>query len=333
MGKEGGRRRPPLPALPESDFNFGQKKGGGQLRDQFFGPSAGRTRRPGAIRPIGLIVLLLLVLLVGAGLVWLKVSGRIGRRPKPAGEPAGIVAPSPLPGLPDPVVPVVDIPPPEPASLTPDAAGAANPPVEAVADEPLTLDEASRRIAEIGRDVSDHPLWLRLLGQNAILERAVSAMDFLAAGERPLPALDFLKSPQPFAAEKSGGILRQSQASLNRYTPLCRMFAALPADKLAALYRKLEPALQQACEKLGYRDQTVRSLLTRACTTILSCPVLEHDEELIATGKPGLFRWARPELEGLGKAEKLFLRLGPENSAMVRQHVEKAALELQLFAE
>lgn len=326
------RRRPSPPSVPEQDFGFGRKKQGSSAREQFFGPRSGvgRTPRPGTARRLWLVLIPLIVVVAGALCGYLKYSRTHSQKNIPPVMPALGTSTPETPTM-EPLLPVVPVA--EPPNLTPEPDPATLTPEKLAEEATLSLDEANAKIMDLGREISDNPLWLKILGQSTVIERAVAAMDFLAEGERPLPALDFLKSPLAFAAARSGGTMKQTAASLNRYTPLCRMLVALPPDKLAGLYRKLEPALQQAYEKLGYRGQPVRSLLIRACTTILSCPVVEPEEELIPAGSPGLYRWARPEIEGLSKAEKLFLRLGPQNTDMVRRYVEKAALELQLFSE
>ena len=197
--------------------------------------------------------------------------------------------------------------------------------------EKLTLAEAENRLVELASSLSDLPLWQKCLGQSRAVQRFVAALDAFALGKRPLDPLDFLRSSQPFAGEKQGSFWRQNSVSQGRFSPCVELFCAISPAAAAKLYVVLEPAFQEACANLGYRDKSVRDLLTEACSQILSTPVLAEDPLLIAGGKAGLFYWQHPELENLNDAQKLFLRLGSRNAAKVRQQLEAIAAELQLY--
>lgn len=197
--------------------------------------------------------------------------------------------------------------------------------------EKLTLAEAEERLAELASSLSDLPLWQKCLGQSRPVQRFVAALDALALGKRPMDSLDFLRPSQLFAGEKHGDAWRQNSLSQGRFSPCVALFCAISPAAAAKLYCVLEPAFQEACANLGYRDKTVRDLLTEACSQIFSTPVLAEEPLLIAGGKTGLFYWQLSELESLNDAQKLFLRLGSQNAAKVRQQLEAIAAELQLY--
>jgi hypothetical protein len=203
----------------------------------------------------------------------------------------------------------------------------------APSETPLTMAEAEAQLAELAQGLSESPCWRLCLAQDQPLLRLVRLCDDLANGSRPLASLDFLRQTQPFAAARTAdGRLVVSQATKERYSACVQMFASLPALPLAKLYLTLEPALQEACEALGYRDVHVRSLVTAAANHILVIPQLDAEPSLVQQG-PGLYVWESPELEKLTPAQKLLLRLGQENVRLVRNKVEELGTAIGLWEE
>jgi hypothetical protein len=202
---------------------------------------------------------------------------------------------------------------------------------EPVEQPKLSLEDAESRIVELASPLSDLPLWQKILGQSRPLQRFVAALDAIALGKRPLEPLDFLRPETGFSAEKQGRSWRQNAASKERFSGCVELFCSVSPAAAAKLYRFLEPALQEACNNLGYRDRPVQNLLTEAFTVLLSTPILEEEPLLTAGIKPGIYYWQNPELEKLNDAQKLFLRLGNQNVARVRSQLEAIAAELQLY--
>jgi hypothetical protein len=205
--------------------------------------------------------------------------------------------------------------------------------VTEIAEASLTLKQAEGRIVELAGPLSKSPLWQQILGQSSPLRRFVAALDAVALGKRPLEPLDFLRPENPFTATKQGQRWLQSDASRERFTDPVQLFCDMPASALAKLYRFLEPALQEACNGLGYRDKAVRDLLTEAFTVLLSTPIPEEEPALVAGVKAGIYYWQHPELEALNDAQKLLLRLGGKNTALLRRQLEAIANELQLYQQ
>lgn len=200
-------------------------------------------------------------------------------------------------------------------------------------EKTLSLDEAEENIIELAAPLSELSFWQLCLSQTKPIRRFVSAIDSIAMGERPLQAFDFMSASGEFSAKKEGLYWVQADKSKKRFAQAVEFFCKLSPEAAAKLYRLLEPALQEACYEMGYRDKTVRTLLTEACNTILSTPILEEEALLTPGGKDNIFYWQMKELEELNDAQKLFLRLGKENADQVRKQIEKIASELQLYEE
>lgn len=207
---------------------------------------------------------------------------------------------------------------------------AAVPPEEGV---PPTLSQAETNILALAESLSDLPLWQKCLAQTTPIQRFVTALDAVALGKRPLASLDFLAPSQPFSATRQGESYRQSTHSQERFSEAVNLFCSFSPTAAASLYTLLEPACQEALEKLGYRDKHIRELLTAACTTILETPMPQEEPLLTSTPTANIFLWQAPELEQLNDAQKLFLRLGRKNSAAVRRQLENIADQLHLYQD
>ncbi|MFK7733599.1 MAG: DUF3014 domain-containing protein [Pseudomonadales bacterium] len=137
----------------------------------------------------------------------------------------------------------------------------------------------------------------------------------LAEGEvahRYLP----LNSPTAFRAAGSGASLRMSPASYARYDGYADAFAAMDAKRAVSIYQFFWPALKAAFAELGEPRKSLHSEGLKAIDHLLQTPVITGDVKLV---QPSVFyKYADPSLERLSSAQKQMLRLGPRNSALIK---------------
>ncbi|MEM8500417.1 MAG: DUF3014 domain-containing protein [Pseudomonadota bacterium] len=142
----------------------------------------------------------------------------------------------------------------------------------------------------------------------------------LAEGEvahRYLP----LNSPTPFEAAGSGASLRMSPVSYARYDTYAEAFAAMDAKRAVSIYQFFWPTLKAAFAELGEPRKSLHSEGLKAIDHLLQTPQLEGDIKLI---QPSVFyKYADPSLERLSSAQKQMLRLGPRNSALVKNKLRE----------
>lgn len=142
----------------------------------------------------------------------------------------------------------------------------------------------------------------------------------LAEGEvahRYLP----LNSPTPFRAEGSGASLRISPASYARYDRYADAFAAMDAKRAVSIYQFFWPTLKAAFAELGEPRKSLHSEGLKAIDHLLQTPQISGDINLV---QPSVFyKYADPSLERLSSAQKQMLRLGPRNSALVKNKLKE----------
>jgi hypothetical protein len=105
-------------------------------------------------------------------------------------------------------------------------------------------------------------------------------------------------------------------ANYRRYTPYVAMLESVDADGLARAYRAYQPLFEEAFDQLGYPDSDFEDRLLNVIDDALAAPEPERPIQLI---KPeAYFLFADEDLEALNAAQKVLLRMGPDNAARVK---------------
>lgn len=224
-------------------------------------------------------VILAVLVVAGAAWVWLRQPGEAGPSlQQPADAPAAAVA------------------------ATADA------PVAPVGDEQVR--------AELGA-VSSAPAFKRWLATaDDLVRRWAAITDNLDHGESPRKALEAIGPREPFQVAQRGGKTWVSPRSHARYDEFAGAVASVDAKALAAVYRKLHPALEAAYRALGYPGGSLDAATARALRRVEGAPVVDGEVEL--TPERGLYLYADPRLEGLRQVEKHLLRMGPKNERAIQ---------------
>lgn len=120
-----------------------------------------------------------------------------------------------------------------------------------------------------------------------------------------------------------------SAANYARYRPLMQLLRNTDTEKLSALYFRLYPLFQQAYEELGYPGKYFNDRLVETIDHLLQTP--EPTGEIRLVRPKVFFEFADPELESRSAGQKLLIRMGPENAALVKEKLR--ALRTQVAKE
>ena len=98
-------------------------------------------------------------------------------------------------------------------------------------------------------------------------------------------------------------------------------------DAAARLYLNLGPLFDEAYAELGHSKGEFHQTLLRALGQLLATPVSPRRFDLVRQRVS--FAFADPQLEALAPAQKMMIRMGPDNRAKVQAKLEefRAALE------
>jgi hypothetical protein len=176
---------------------------------------------------------------------------------------------------------------------------------ETLIQQHLVPDSLVRKLVTTVDNLPRDRLWMKV--------RAVPAVEgrFLVTGT----------DDEPYLAEEN----------FARYTPFVQLAEAVDVDALAAAYRRYYPLLQQAYEELGYPGRQFHNRAVEVIDHLLATPEVQGP---IRLERPHvLYRFADPELEALSGGQKILVRVGPRNAALLRSKLTELRAALEAMSE
>lgn len=109
--------------------------------------------------------------------------------------------------------------------------------------------------------------------------------------------------------------------SYHRYDAYATAIANMDEQILMATYKQLTPLFDEAFTELGYSNATFNDRMLLAIKILLAAPIIEEPIELNSISVN--YQFADPNLEALPSAQKLLIRMGPENTRKVKTALRK----------
>ena len=191
----------------------------------------------------------------------------------------------------------------------PEASGGATPALPA-------LDESDAPLHDALGDLMGKPAVDRIFKPELLVRHIVVSIDNLSRRHLAVE----LRPSKPLAGsfiatgnDQQGTI---DVANFQRYVPYVQSVQALDMKRLAALYVRFYPLFQQAYQSLGYPNGYFNDRLVVTIDNLLAAPDITTD---IALVRPNvMYQFADPKLEDLSAGQKLMLRMGPTNAAIIK---------------
>jgi len=238
------------------------------------------------------------VLLVAGGLGYFFWSRHA---PVPAAE---------LPATPPPPPPPA---PPEPETMHPvpgDAVVAKqSPPLPALNDSDPAL------LASLDEILGTQTVKKYLIPEN-LVRRIVVTID--ALGRPKLAPQKDPIAPVPGVLVVQGDELHATLSAQNylRYRPLIAVLRDLDLRRLTGVYFRFYPLFQDAYQSLGLPGHYFNDRLVEVIDSLLETPELSTAPDLVRPSV--MYQFSDPALEALPSGQKILLRIGPENAAIVK---------------
>jgi len=136
----------------------------------------------------------------------------------------------------------------------------------------------------------------------------------MAVQLRPLKPTDgeLVASPAP-----NGQELVLGTENYARYSAVVNLLRNADAAQLASLYRRYYPLLQEAYVGLGYPDGYFNDRLVEVIDHLLATPEINGPIQL--TRPSVYYQFADPSLEERSAGQKLLLRMGGGNAAVIKE--------------
>ena len=213
---------------------------------------------------------------------------------------------------------------PAPAAAAPPAA-----PAEA-ALERASLEGTDPRARELLRGLSGDVEFVRWLSADDLVRRLVSAANAVAEGQLPRAQLSLLAPSAPFRVSSRGRQTTIAPQSYARYDGVARAFASIDARAAGRVYGELRPLLLAAHAELAPAGRSLDQTLAQAIGHLTGVSVPAGAPQVVPKG--ALYAYADPRLEALSPAQKLLLRMGPDNMRRVQEKLGQLASALTLPA-
>lgn len=155
-----------------------------------------------------------------------------------------------------------------------------------------------------------------LLIPKHIVQNFVATVNGLDGAMVPLRLWPLAHLPQlPLVTQNAEG-MSFSADNAQRYAPYIAALKALDARQAAALYLRYYPLFQQAYVELGYPDRYFNDRLVSVIDHLLATPEIKAPIRLLRPKV--LYEYQDPALEQRSSGQKLLIRMGPANEAIVK---------------
>ncbi len=192
------------------------------------------------------------------------------------------------------------------------------------------LDQSDSVVRQLVGRLSAHPAVAAWLATDGLVRNFTVTTVNIAGGVTPVTHLRRLAPRDPFLTRGVEPGLTIDPRSYARYDTYGDAVAALDARGAARLYATLKPRLDEAYADLGEPTKEFDDVVERAIVELLRVPAV--NDPVRVTPKPMSYAYADPKLEALSPAQKQFLRMGPNNVAMIQRKLREIAEHLGIPA-
>jgi len=196
-----------------------------------------------------------------------------------------------------------------------------------------TVSTSDAVIRQLVVELSSRPELVSWLAHADLVRRFVAAVDNVANGISPTNQLDFLRPKKGFRVTEMGDELFIDPASYARYDTITQVFVSLDTEGMVALYRELEPLMDDAYAEISPPGSRFGDRLDAAIDHLLA--VKPPTRPVAVERKVVTYVYADESLEQLSGAQRQLLRMGPDNVLLIKAKLRdlKAALAAERSEE
>jgi len=196
-----------------------------------------------------------------------------------------------------------------------------------------TLRTSDVIVRELVSELSANPKLAAWLANEDLVRRFVAAVDNIGNGISPTTQLDFMRPKGKFQVLKKGDVITIDPTSYGRYDLATQVIVSLDTDGSVALYRELEPLIDDAYAEISPPGSRFSDRLDAAIEELLEVTPPSGNPTL----KPKVvtYVYVDESLEGLSGAQRQFLRMGPDNVMLIKAKLRdlKAGLAAERSGE
>ncbi|GGI89944.1 hypothetical protein GCM10007978_29500 [Shewanella hanedai] len=188
--------------------------------------------------------------------------------------------------------------------------------------EPLpTLSDSDEFVNQKAIEMADGMKIEPLMVEKDLVRHFVVFVDNLAQGQIARKVSPLKAPNQVFTVSEITNKTYLNPDSYHRYDLYADFISGLNEEQLTKTYQELTPLLGEAFKELGYGDMDFNDRMVEAIDIMLDAPIIDTPIEL--DGVSVNYQFVDPQLESLPNAQKLLVRMGPENSKKVKAALRK----------
>lgn len=211
---------------------------------------------------------------------------------------------------------------------TPPPAAPAEPPIEnpvpgppSAAQGPLpALNDSDPAIKDaLGEALGNEAM--PYLVPESIIRHLVVTVDNLPRQKAPAAKRPTVSPGGPFLAQGDELHATLDPKNYARYEPMVNAVRKLDMQRVADVYLRFYPLFQGAYQDLGYPNGYFNDRLVAVIDSLLAAPEPSGPIELLRPNV--MYTFADPTLEALPAGQKVLIRMGPDNAAVIKSKLKE----------
>ena len=179
-----------------------------------------------------------------------------------------------------------------------------------------TLEASDAAVLEALAAMLGGDAFAALMNPQHVIQRIVVTIDNLPRQKLAIDTIPVRGAEGAFGATTQGQQRAIDEKNYARYAPYIRIAQAIDAKAVVAWYVRYYPLFQESYRQLGYPDGYFNDRLVVVIDHLLATPDLAQP---VALTQPNvMYEYADPTLESRSAGQKLLIRSGPENEALIK---------------
>jgi hypothetical protein len=201
-------------------------------------------------------------------------------------------------------------------------------PVQPIQPPQPTLANSDSFMIDALAELVGNKSLMKIFHTDRVIKRIVATIDNLPDLRAPMKVMPIERAPGKFITAGEENDLTISPSNAERYTPYVKIAKAIDAKKLVELYVRLYPLFQGSYENLGYPKKYFNDRLIVALDDLLAAPDIKEPVKLV---QPNVFYlYADPDLEERSIGQRILMRIGSSNEAIMKAKLRELKKELLL---
>ena len=191
-----------------------------------------------------------------------------------------------------------------------------------------TLRTSDVVVRELVSGLSANPKLAAWLANEDLVRRFVAAVDNVGNGISPTTQLGFMRPKGRFEVVERGDTATIDPKSFARYDLATQIFVSLDTDGAVALYRELEPLIDDAYGEISPPGSRFSDRLDTAVEHLLEVTPPNGNPQV--KRKVVTYVYVDESLESLSGAQRQLLRMGPDNVLLIKAKLRDLKASLQV---